>query len=160
MRLSMAKKIKKPLKVDDLLTSKEETRAGFIAMALEKNLMATPYIEEARALRVLASKVESPRKLLNSPDLRTGLLAASGLSNKSQKFLTEEDKTAAILGLIETFLEPAGKDFPDELVYRFLLTKGDALGGSARNLAGSLGDRKFLRTLISVLSLADVSAGK
>ena len=150
----MAKKITKLLTVDDLLTPKEETRAGFIAMALEKNLMATPYVEEARALRVLANKAGNPRELLNSPDLRKGLLAASGLSNKSLKFLTEADKTAAILGLVETFLEPAGKDFPDELVYRYLLTKGDALGGSARNLAGLLGDRKFLRTLISVLSLS------
>lgn len=149
----MAKKITKPLTVDDLLTSREETRAGFIAMALEKNLIGSPYVAEARALHVLASNVGNPRNLLDSRDLRKGLLAASGLSDKALKFLTEENKTAAILGLVETFLEPAGKDFPDELVYRFLLTKGEALGGVARNLAGWLGDRKFLRTLISVLSL-------
>lgn len=128
--------------VEDLLTSREETRAGFIAMALEKNLMASPYVEEARALRALASQVKRPRQLLDSTDLRKSSLAASGLSNKSLKFMTEEDKTVAILGLIETFLEPSGTDFPEELVYRYLLTKGDALGGSARNLAGMLGDRK------------------
>ena len=153
----MAKKVKSPISaVEDLLTSREDTRAGFIAMALEKNLMASEYVQEARTLKALASKVDHPRKLLTLDDLRKGLIAASGLSNKSLKFLTEEDKTVAILGLIETFLEPAGKDFPDELVYRYLLTKGDAIGGQARNLAGSLGDRKFLRTLISVLSLADI----
>lgn len=58
--------------------------------------------------------------------------------------------------MIERFLEPAGDDFADELVYRYLLTKGDALGGQARNLAGALGDRKFFRMLLSVLKLAGV----
>lgn len=156
----MAKKVKglsQVISVDDLVTSREETRAGFIAMALEKNMMASQYVQEAKALRALASSAKTPRKLLDMPDLRKGLLSASGLSDKSLKHLRDEDRNAAILGLIETFLEPAGTDFPDELVYRYLLTKGDSLGGSARNLAGVLGDRKFLRTLISVFSLAEVN---
>lgn len=125
-------------------------------MALEKNSMAVPYVREAIALKVLASKCNSPKELLKSLNLRKGLLAASGLSEKSLKYLNEEDKTAAIVGLIENFLEPAGEDFVNELIYRFLLTNGDALGGKARNLAGALGDRKFLRSIISLLSLADL----
>lgn len=32
----------------DLETSYEETRAGFVALALEKNRRATPYVAEAR----------------------------------------------------------------------------------------------------------------
>jgi type II restriction enzyme len=55
--------------------------------------------------------------------------------------LTEDDKTLAIRGLIEKFLEPAGDGFVDELIYRYLLIKGDALGGRIRNLAGLLGER-------------------
>ncbi len=144
------------LTVDDLLTTREETRAGFISMALEKNLMASQYVEEAKALKALASQVNTPRELLAMKGVRQGLLAASGVSNKALKFLDDNDKTEAILGLIEGFLEPAGSSFADELVYRYLLTKGDAIGGSARNLAGALGDRKFLRCLVSVLSLAGV----
>ncbi|MDI6766952.1 MAG: AvaI/BsoBI family type II restriction endonuclease, partial [Bacteroidota bacterium] len=89
-------------------------------------------------------------------DLRVGLLTASGLSEKSLNYLTEDDKTLAIKGLIEKFLEPAGVDFIDELVYRYLLIKGDALGGKARNLAGVLGERKFLRSLLSVFNLAGI----
>ncbi len=34
-------------KAADLVTSREETRAGFISMALEKNYIAVPYVEEA-----------------------------------------------------------------------------------------------------------------
>jgi type II restriction enzyme len=142
---------------DDLVTSREETRAGFIAMALEKNYIAVPYIEEAKALKALASQVKKPKDLLQVKDLRVGLLTASGLSDKSLNYLDDGDRTLAIKGLIEKFLEPAGEDFIDELVYRYLLTKGDALGGKARNLAGSLGERKFLRSLISVFNLSGIS---
>jgi type II restriction enzyme len=84
------------------------------------------------------------------------LLTASGLSDKSLNYLNDDDRTIAIKGLIEKFLEPAGDNFIDELVYRYLLTKGDALGGRARNLAGSLGERKFLRSLISVFNLSGI----
>jgi len=139
---------------DDLVTPREQTIAGFIALALEKNYLAVPYTEEAKALKTLASTVNRPRELLKSDDLRMALITASGLSEKSLKFLTEEDKTFAIKGLIEKFLEPAGRNFVDELVYRYLLTKGDALGGKARNLAGTLGERKFLRVLLSVFNLS------
>ncbi|MCX6278404.1 MAG: restriction endonuclease [Bacteroidetes bacterium] len=141
---------------DDLVTSRDETRAGFIAMALEKNYIALPYIEEAKALKTLASQVNKPIELLQVQDLRVGLLTASGLSDKALNYLNEEDRITAIKVLIEKFLEPAGKSFIDELVYRYLLTKGDALGGKARNLAGTLGERKFLRSLISVFNLAGI----
>ncbi len=142
---------------NDLVTSREQTRAGFISMALEKNYIAVPYIEEAKALKSLANKVNKPQDLLFVADLRVGLLTASGLSDKSLNYLTEEDKTIAIKGLIDKFLEPAGNSFVDELVYRYLLTKGDALGGKARNLAGLLAERKFLRTLLSVLNIAGIN---
>lgn len=141
---------------EELITSKEQTRAGFVAMALEKNMMAVPFVQEAKALRSLAAKVRLPRELLERDDLFAGLLAASGLSTKALTHLTANDKKKAIENLIDNFLEPTGKQFADELVYRYLLTKGDALGGQARNLAGMLGDRKFFRTLISVLNLAGI----
>ena len=160
MCLLMAKNIKANSLIksaNDLVTSREETRAGFIAMALEKNYIAVPYIEEAKALKALASQVKNPKDLLKVKDLRVGLLTASGLSDKSLNYLTEDDRTLAIKGLIEKFLEPAGESFIDELVYRYLLTKGDALGGKARNLAGSLGERKFLRSLISVFNIAGIN---
>lgn len=159
MCLLMAKKIITNALIksaDDLVTSRQETRAGFIAMALEKNYIAIPYIEEAKALKALASQVKKPKDLLQIIDLRVGLLTASGLSDKSLNYLNEDDRTIAIIGLIEKFLEPAGDNFIDELVYRYLLTKGDALGGRARNLAGSIGERKFLRALISVFNLSGI----
>ncbi len=143
--------------VDDLITPHEKTRSGFVAMALEKNNLATPYVEEAKALKIRASRVSNPRKLLEMDDIRIGLLAASGLSEKAQNHLQEEDKILAIQELIEKYLVPAGSDFVDELIYRYLLTKGDTIGGEARNLAGALGERKFLRSLLSVFHLAGIA---
>ena len=36
---------------EDLVTPREETRAGFIAFALEKNRRSTPFIEEAKVFK-------------------------------------------------------------------------------------------------------------
>jgi hypothetical protein len=141
---------------DCLVTPYEEIRAGFIALALEKNRRASPFVEEAKALRVLASRASKPEGLLRISEIRESMLTAAGISDKAAGHLSEDDKTDAIRGLIDKFLEPAGKDFVDELVYRFLLTRGDSLGGRLRNLAGSLGERKFTRALISTLSIEGV----
>lgn len=141
----------------DLVTTYEATRAGFVALALEKNRKATPFIAEARALKDEASKVSEPLKLLTIKTIRSSLLTAAGISDKAEKHLQEEDKIKAIKGLIENFLEPAGKDFVEELVYRFLLTRGDQLGGSMRNLGGTLGERKLARAIMSSLNLSKIS---
>ncbi len=53
-------------------------------------------------------------------------------------------------------MEPSGNLFVDELVYRFLLTRGDSLGGSMRNLAGALGERRFTRILLSTFSVSGI----
>ncbi len=139
---------------EDLITTYEATRAGFVALALEKNRKATPFIVEARALKVEASKASNPQKLLEIKSIYTSLLTAAGISDKAKKHLQERDKLQAIKGLIEKFLLPSGKDFVEELVYRFLLIQGDQLGGSMRNLGGSLGERKLARAIISSLNLS------
>jgi len=146
--------IKRP---GDLITPYEQTRAGFVSLALEKNRMGTPYVGEAKALKVSASKVKYPKDLLRLDDMRSALLTAAGISDKASSHLTDDDKTYAIKEFVKNFLEPSGNDFVDELVYRFLLTKGDSLGGSMRNLAGKLGERKFIRAFISSLNLRKIS---
>ncbi|MDR1985193.1 MAG: type II restriction endonuclease [Prevotellaceae bacterium] len=138
----------------DLVTSREQTRAGFIAFALEKNRRSTPIIESAKSLKVLATKAKMAKDLLKIAEIRPALLTAAGLSDKAVNYFTEEDKDKAILGLIEIFLEPAGKYFVDEVVYRYLLIKGDSLGGAMRNIVGAIAQQKFVRTLLSNLSIS------
>ena len=137
----------------DLITAPEEIRAGFVALALERSRQATPFVEQARALKVSAMPAKGPNDLLEIERIRPALLTAAGFSDKATKQTKVTDHTAAIQGFIEKFLEPAGTNFVEELVYRFLLTRGDSLGGSMRNAAGKLGERKFTRSLISTLTL-------
>lgn len=54
---------------DCLVTPYEEIRAGFIALALEKNRKASPFVEEAKALRVLASQASSSKSLLSASSI-------------------------------------------------------------------------------------------
>lgn len=140
----------------DLETSHAAVRAGFVALALERNRRATPYVEEARALKSLALRAPTAAALLKIRGIRPGLLTAAGLSDKAAGHLEEAEKDEAIQGLIANFLEPAGPAFAEELVFRFLLTRGDTLGGSMRNVGGALAQRKLTRAVLSSLSLAGV----
>jgi hypothetical protein len=141
---------------DNLLTTYEQTRAGFISLALERNRRATPHVKLARALKVTASKASAPSKLLGMKEIRLSLIAAAGISDKAAKHMSEENKDEAINNLIAKFLEPAGSAFVEELVYRFLLTRGDTLGGSMRNVGGALAQRKLTRAMISALAITGI----
>lgn len=137
----------------DLKTSYEAYRAGFVSLALEKNRRATPYVAEARALKFAAQQARNPSALLKMTEIRPALLAAAGISDKASKHLNDSDKMEAIAELIRTFLEPSGEHFVEELVFRFLLTRGDALGGSMRNVGGFLAQCKLSRAILASLKL-------
>lgn len=150
-----AKAYRKHLKSsDELVTTYEAIRAGFVALALEKNRRATPFVEQARALKAIAAQARTPIDLLRLTEIQPALSTAAGLSDKSLAYLQPADKVAAIQGLIKNFLEPAGPHFVEELVFRFLLTRGDTLGGSMRNIGGALAQRKLTRAILSTLANA------
>lgn len=138
----------------DLETTYESTRAGFVTLALEKNHRATPFVAEARALQEAVSHAAIPADLLKINGIENGLLTAAGVSDKATTHLQPEDKASAIRELIINFLEPAGTKFVEELVFRFLLTRGDTLGGSMRNVGGILAQRKLTRAILSTLKIS------
>lgn len=135
----------------DLITSPAHTRAGFIEAALTKNEKAKPYIEQAKILKSYAQTVCNPKQLKSIPQIQNLLLTASGLSDKSLNYFNDSDKHEAVDKLIENFLEPAGDDFAEELVYRYLIIRGDSLGGEMRNCIGIVAQIKIIRKLISIL---------
>jgi len=104
-----------------------------------------------------ASKAATPNELLRITEIQPALLTAAGVSDKATNHLQAADKVEAIKGLIETFLEPAGINFVEELVFRFLLTRGDTLGGSMRNVGGFMAQKKLTRSLLAHLKLAGKS---
>lgn len=140
----------------DLITTFEATRAGFVALALEKNRKAAPLIAEARALKSAVAPLMRPVELLDKTELQDALLTAAGVSDKSSRYFRGEGRQIAIREFITNFLEPAGTDWREELVHRFLLTRGDALGGAMRNATGVMAQRIVVRALIAQLSLQKI----
>lgn len=55
---------------EDLITSHEQTRIGFIEAALSKSHKAKPYIEQAKTLKSLASRASSPIGLLDIKEIQ------------------------------------------------------------------------------------------
>lgn len=141
----------------DLITTREETRAGFVALALEKTHRSVPFVEAARILKSLAISAKRPVDLIKMPQVRSGLISAAGISDKAARNMEEEDKDEAIKRLIDNYLIPAGDNFVEELIFRFLIIKGEALGGSMKNFGGKLAERKLTRTILATLSLQSIT---
>ncbi len=142
---------------DDLVTTHENTRAGFLAIALEKNRVGDPYVKQALAFKSMVAHTTGPDDFLTMPTIRPFLLTAAGLSEKSLQHLNHEDHTIVIRELIDQFLKPAGPAYIDETIYRFLLTKGDAVGGTMRNRIGAMGQEKLVRCILSCMNVRGIS---
>ncbi len=142
---------------NDLVTTHEQTRAGFLSIALEKNMIGDPYVKNALAFKTMVAQTTSPDDFLSMPEIRPFMLTASGLSDKAMNHLDENDKTMAIKELIDNFLKPAGRNYIDETIYRYLLIKGDAMGGTMRNRIGALGQEKLIRALLSCMNVQGIT---
>ena len=140
-----------------LETTYEAVRAGFVSLALERNRRATPFVAQARDLKAAATRAKTPAGLVSISQIQAALLTAAGISDKAAGHLQESDKAEAIQGLIRDFLEPQGANFVEELVFRFLLTRGDTLGGSMRNVGGFLAQCKLTRSLLAHLRNAGLA---
>lgn len=138
---------------ESLVTTHEQTRAGFLAIALEKNRIGDTYVKRALAFKAMVIHTTSPDNFLNMPQIRPFMLTAAGLSEKSLQYLNEEDYKIVIKELIDKFLKPAGNAYIDETIYRFLLTKGDAVGGTMRNKIGVMGQEKLIRCILSCMNV-------
>ena len=138
---------------DNLVTSSEATRAGFAALALEKNRQAVPFVRQAQVLKTAAAAARSPLELLSFKDIQPALLAAAGIADTTTEYLQEEDKQEAILGLIRNYLEPLGENWIEELGYRYLHSQGNTVNARMANIAGVLAQRKMTRSIMAALAI-------
>lgn len=141
----------------DLVTTHESRRSGFLEYALRRNKESIPYIDKAKALKAKLSKnTNKPSEILNLPEIKESLLDASGVSVKARAHLLDEDKNKLIADFISEVLEPCGEKYIEELIFRYLLTAGDALGGKMRNIVGSIANEKLTRFIISQLQISQI----
>ena len=115
-----------------------------------------PYLAEARDLKAKVAGIRRPGRLTKTRGIRGALSIAAGIKSTSPAHCeaTNED---AIRRMIRIDLAGAGQAVGEGLICRFLLTRGDSLGGSMRNVGGVLAQRKFARAIIASLTNAGVS---
>ncbi len=142
-------------KAADLQTKHSAICEGFLAQALQKTEKAVPFIEEARIFYKALKKVTSIDKLLTFQAYRNDLASACGFSDKARSKLTEQELNSAIKKVLDRIFKESGSEFREDILYRYLLTKGDTLGGSMRNFTGASAGTKLTEKIIERLSGGD-----
>ena len=138
---------------EDLVTTYDERKLGFLSIALRKSKEATHYLNLARAFRTVADKYIDPLDLIGIDDVTVSMCEAAGLSTKARGYLEPGDEKDIITEFVEKHLVTAGDNYVDELINRYLLTQGDALGGRMRNIVGNLAGEKLTQNLVSALQI-------
>lgn len=135
----------------DLETTYKETKIGFLSIALRKSKEAVHYLNLASAFRTIVDEYENPIDLISNEDITISMCEAAGVSTKARGYLQPEDTKEILTDFVEEYLITAGDGYIDELINRYLLTQGDALGGRMRNIVGGLAGEKLTQNIISAL---------
>lgn len=146
---------------EELVTPPDKICAGFIAQAKSKADKAQPYVDDAFEFWGVLQDLkdaEAVAELYTVPKYRKALLAAAGYSDKAlnnlSKNMSEDDLTEALRAF---FAERCNSpQFRLEIFARYLLTRGDTLGGSMRNFVGAEGKEKFKNALIAALDKSNL----
>lgn len=151
----------------DLVTSKEATRDGFLLQAIAKSSgKAVPYVDKAKALMSALRAGGSLDSLLSDPTYRNELISAAGLSDKARKYFTPNELDERAKEVLSSVVSTSGATWVEEIVYRYLLTKGDTLGGEMRNWVGMNAQRQLSAALKNflppqgVVETIDTDSGK
>lgn len=144
-------------KAEDLQTKHRAICDGFLAQALQKTEKAKPFVEEAKIFYQALKKVNSVEKLLQLTKHRNDLASACGFSDKAKYRLTTIELNDSIKRVLQQIYKESGKDFRENILYRYLLTKGDTLGGSMRNITGSSAGKKLTEKIIEKLGGKEIT---
>lgn len=135
---------------NDLITKPEQTVSGFVWQATQKTELSTSYISKAINAKKRQLEFADIEKIFEDKELYDFIVGACCLSRKSLNHISKEAQTKIFTSLID-FSQVPQTDYFDELVYRFLLTSGDSMGGSMRNLVGQSAQIMFTDQCISYL---------
>jgi hypothetical protein len=151
-----------------LITSKEATQAGFLEQARTKVVKAVPLIGRAHELRAHLQNVPDLATLAQSTRFHKHLMAAAGFSTKSSKYFTKDEMAELLQQILEQIYMTCESShagaapatiwdaFCQEIVGRYLLTAGDALGGQMRNWIGARAQIHLTDALTTALGSAQV----
>lgn len=142
----------------DLVTSPQATKDGFLQQVLRKTTEANPHISQALRLQARLQQINNPSSLVNAHDIRDELVASAGFSDKASKYFSDSELKDALRLVLKKIQDDAPTGWRSEIVFRFLLTCGDALGGTMRNIAGALAQVKFTDAVQSALNKEGIRA--
>ena len=111
----------------DLETPHESICQGFLQQASAKVEKAEPYIQEAKKLAEGLEYAKNVEEILEIPTLRDSLLTAVGFSEKALNILSEHELSSVLKKVLSKIFRGDDSDFRTQIVYRYLLTKGDSL---------------------------------
>lgn len=138
---------------ESLITTKEARRAGFLEVALRRNEESIPYLDQAKTLYArIVQETMVAEDILNMTDCREAFLEAAGYSQKTKSNLSDEDKDLLLKEFVEKIVKPCGVKYADEIVYRYLMSLGEQLGGRMRNIIGVVARGKLSLRIISALT--------
>jgi type II restriction enzyme len=135
----------------DLVTPIDITQSGFLQQALRKTKEASPYVDQAKRLLNKLQAAHSPKELLGLPEIRNDLITAAGFSDKATNYFSPSELEEALLRVLREIEQRTGSDWRTEITYRFLLTRGDTLGGVMRNIMGAEAKVKFIEAILAAL---------
>jgi type II restriction enzyme len=133
------------------------TQSGFLQQALRKTKEASPYVERAKQLLDKLQLVHEPQELIRIGEIRDDLVTAAGFSDKATNYFSSSELENALFEVLQEIERKAGPDWRTEIIYRFLLTRGDTLGGVMRNIMGAEAKAKFAEAILKALKSKDIS---
>ena len=138
----------------DLVTTKAKTVEGFKWQATEKVNVAKKYIDIANYFSEKSGVITSYDDIAADNKLFEFAIKSCFISTKSEGHLNSELKREIIKNNIDiSKLSDSDKrdDYLNDLLMRYYLTCGDALGGSMRNLIGQTAQIKLTNKICAAL---------
>ncbi len=142
------------MRIEDLVSTGDDTTNAFTFQALRKARIAKDYLDEALKFKQGLDRHSSVDELLADEPLRAGLLTAVGISDKARKYFTSESALIHLREILAIIADDSSTDLRSNLFSRYLLTSGDSLGGRSRNLIGREGGDRLIESLKSTLEKA------
>lgn len=144
----------------DLVTQKANVIEGFLKQSITKIDKAAPYIAQAKHLEKVLGTTNQIEELISIETIKDELSAAIGLSDKAISHLSKDDLSSILKRGIAAIATSSGDNWKEEIVFRFLLTKGDSLGGSMRNVTGALAGAQFTEAVTNALTVQSIAYKK
>lgn len=95
-------------KSEDLVTSREITKKGFLEQSIKKAEVASPYIERAKEFLKALKGVSTTKEIVDLSTFQDELLAAASFSEKASNYFSKQERKEFIRKTTKKLLEEDG----------------------------------------------------